>query len=49
VFVADPSGRTLTIWHQTADGAYQPAEASSLLAVSAADLVAAIRWPDDTD
>ena len=49
ILVADPSARTLTIWHQMADDGFQPADRSALLAIGAPELIAAIRWPDDAD
>lgn len=42
--VADPAERSVTLWRRDGD-AFVPAEASGLLAVSAAGLTAALRWP----
>ena len=38
LIVADPSGRTLAFWRRTVDGRYEEVAASSLLAVSTAEL-----------
>ena len=44
VIVADPSTQMLTIWRHTSGDTYVSTPTSSLLQVSAADLVAAVSW-----
>ncbi len=45
LIIADPKARTIDILVRGAD-AYEPAAASALLGITAAELHAAIRWPD---
>ncbi len=45
VIIADPKARTVDILVRRTD-AYEPAAASALLGITAAELHAAIRWPD---
>jgi len=45
VLIADPEARTVEILARGAEG-YAPAISSALLGITAADLRAAIRWPD---
>ena len=47
--VADPAARALTIWRRTTDGRYEEVPASSLLAVTSAELSGAVSWPEDGD
>ncbi len=49
LLVADPADHAVSIWRLTAVDHYERALASPLLEVSAADLVAAIEWPDSSD
>lgn len=46
LLIADPVKRAITIWRGASAEGYEPATASSLLNVRAADLVAAVDWPD---
>jgi len=46
LIVADPSAQLLTIWWRTSEMGYHEAPASALLEVTAADLAAAISWPE---
>lgn len=48
VLVADPSARTVTLWRRTSGEGFEETATSSLLNVAAAELVAAVLWPDDT-
>ncbi|MGI8685651.1 MAG: Uma2 family endonuclease [Acidimicrobiales bacterium] len=45
IVVVDPMADTVNVWLVDAHGEFQPAQASQLLAVSAADLTSAIDWP----
>lgn len=47
LIVVDPSVQTLALWRRTADCSYEEQPASVLLRVTAADLIAAISWPQD--
>jgi len=49
LLVADPADHAVGIWRLTAVDDYERALASPLLEVSAADLMAAIEWPDSSD
>jgi len=49
IIVADPSTKSLAIWRQSPDGGYEEIPASTLLGVTAADLKAAITWPEEAD
>lgn len=49
VFVADPSASTLSIWRRASEERYERAGRSTLLAVGATELVAAISWPEPPD
>jgi len=49
IIVADPAAKVLAIWRRTTGAGYEEAPVSALLDVTAAHLIAAIPWPDDTD
>lgn len=47
LIVVDPSVQALALWRRTTDCSYEEQPASALLRVTAADLIAAISWPQD--
>lgn len=49
LLVVDPAQRVVGIWRRMSAERYEPVAASALLAVGAADLTAAIDWPDAPD
>jgi Uma2 family endonuclease len=49
LLVVDPAGRALSFWTRISAERYEPAPASSLLKVTAAELVVAISWPDPSE
>ena len=46
LLIADPAEHRVLLWRLSSTGKYVASESSSLLNVSAADLTAAIDWPD---
>lgn len=47
IIVADPSAHAVTMWRRTSAGGYQMEAFSTLLNLRAAEVVAAISWPQE--
>ena len=49
ILVADPTARSLTIWRRSSQAPFERSPASAVLGINAAELVADITWPDESE